>query len=92
MSTKGSAGEASIFKDSDGRRHGWITVATLANGQPDRRHRTARTRGEVAQKARELVQPKLHHDVQYPSLFSYPEQGDGSNDGRSPCSSNGCSG
>ena len=54
MSTKGSAGEASIFKGSDGRWHGWITVGTKANGQPDRRHRTAKTRGEVAKKVREL--------------------------------------
>lgn len=54
MSTKGSAGEASIFKGSDGRWHGWTAVGTKANGQPDRRHRTAKTRGEVAEKVREL--------------------------------------
>ena len=54
MATRGSAGEASIFKDPDGRWHGWITVGTKPNGKPDRRHRTAKTRAEVVKKIREL--------------------------------------
>ena len=41
MGSKGSPGEASIFRAKDGRWHGWITVGTEPNGKPDRRHRTA---------------------------------------------------
>jgi len=54
MGSKGSPGEASIFRAADGRWHGWITVGTRANGKPDRRHRTAKTRNEVVRKIREL--------------------------------------
>ena len=54
MGSKGSPGEASIFRAKDGRCHGWITVGTRANGKPDRRHRTAKTRSEVVRKIREL--------------------------------------
>ena len=54
MGSKGSPGEASIFRAKDGRWHGWITVGTGANGKPDRRHRTAKTRNEVVRKIREL--------------------------------------
>ena len=54
MGSKGSPGEASIFRAKDGRWHGWITVGTRANGKPDRRHRTAKTRSEVVRKIREL--------------------------------------
>src|SRR3954471_12827432 len=54
MGSRGTAGEASIFKDAEGRWHGWITVGTKANGKPDRRHRTAKTRSEVVKKIREL--------------------------------------
>jgi integrase len=54
MGSKGSPGEASIFRAKDGRWHGWITVGTRANGKPDRRHRTAKTRNEVVRKIREL--------------------------------------
>ena len=62
MIKRGTAGEASIFKDPDGRWHGWITVGTKPNGKPDRRHRTAKTRAEVVKKIRELeVQPRDRH-------------------------------
>jgi integrase len=54
MAKRHSAGEASIFQDADGRWHGWITVGTRANGKPDRRHRTARTRADVVRTIREL--------------------------------------
>ena len=54
MTARKGAGEASIFKAADGRWHGWITVGTKANGKPNRRHRTAKTRGEVVRKIREL--------------------------------------
>ncbi|MCW2497111.1 MAG: Integrase [Jatrophihabitans sp.] len=51
---RNSNGEPSIFKGSDGRWHGWITVGTKANGRPDRRHRSAASRAEVAKKIRDL--------------------------------------
>ncbi len=54
MGSKGSAGEASIFRAKDGRWHGWITVGIRPDGKPDRRHRTAKTRAEVAAKVREF--------------------------------------
>ena len=54
MGSKGSPGEASIFRAKDGRWHGWITVGVRTNGKPDRRHRTAKTRNEVVRKIREL--------------------------------------
>jgi integrase len=54
VSTRGSAGEASIFKGNDGRWHGWITVGVRTNGERDRRHRSGRTRAEVVRKIREL--------------------------------------
>src|SRR4051794_5779499 len=54
MAQRGSAGEASIFKDADGRWHGWIAVGVKANGRPDRRHRSGKTRAEVAKKILDL--------------------------------------
>ena len=54
MSTKRSSGEPTIFKGTDGRWHGWITVGMRANGKRDRRHRTGTTRAEVVRKIRDL--------------------------------------
>jgi len=54
MGKRASAGEATIYRDSDGRWHGWLTVGARADGKPDRRHRTGKTRAEVAAKIREL--------------------------------------
>ena len=54
MGSKGSPGEASIFRAKDGRWHGWITVGVRTNGERDRRHRSGRTRAEVVRKIREL--------------------------------------
>ena len=54
MGSKGSPGEASIFRAKDGRWHGWITVGVKTNGERDRRHRSGRTRAEVVRKIREL--------------------------------------
>jgi integrase len=54
MDSKGSPGEASIFRAKDGRWHGWITVGVRTNGERDRRHRSGSTRAEVVRKIREL--------------------------------------
>jgi integrase len=48
VTNRGSAGEASLFRDDDGRWHGWITVGTKPNGKRDRRHRTGKTRARQA--------------------------------------------
>ena len=54
MGSKGSPGEATIYRAEDGRWHGWITIGTRADGALDRRHRTAKTRNEVVHKIRDL--------------------------------------
>ena len=54
MPHKGTPGEASIYKDENGRWHGWITVGLKTNGQRDRRHRSGKTRKEVVDKIRAL--------------------------------------
>lgn len=63
MSKRASAGEATIYRDSDGRWHGWITVGTRADGKLDRRHRTGKTRAEVAAKIRHLEHHRANDTV-----------------------------
>lgn len=45
---------ASIYQGNDGRWHGRVTMGTLDNGNPDRRHVSAKTEAEVTQKVRRL--------------------------------------
>ncbi len=47
-------GESSITKGSDGRWHGFVSMGTGTGGKRDRRHVSAKTRGEVVEKIREL--------------------------------------
>lgn len=51
---KNADGESSIYKGSDGYWHGRVTVGTKDNGEPDRRHRSGKTRAIVVKKVREL--------------------------------------
>ncbi|MFD9119946.1 site-specific integrase [Streptomyces bottropensis] len=46
--------ESSIYEGSDGWWHGRVTMGVKDNGQPDRRHRRAKTETEVKRKVREL--------------------------------------
>lgn len=45
---------SSIYLGADGYWHGWVTVGVKDNGTPDRRHRKAKTEGEVTRKVRRL--------------------------------------
>ncbi|MFC7243678.1 tyrosine-type recombinase/integrase [Catellatospora aurea] len=45
---------ATIYQGSDGRWHGRVTMGTLDDGKPDRRHVSAKTEAEVTQKVRSL--------------------------------------
>ncbi|GAA1381365.1 tyrosine-type recombinase/integrase [Catellatospora chokoriensis] len=45
---------ATIYQGNDGRWHGRVTMGTLDNGKPDRRHVSAKTEAEVLQKVRGL--------------------------------------
>ncbi|WP_254549593.1 tyrosine-type recombinase/integrase [Catellatospora tritici] len=45
---------ATIYQGNDGRWHGRVTMGTLDNGKPDRRHVGAKTEAEVIQKVRAL--------------------------------------
>ncbi len=54
MGKRASAGEPTIYQDRDGRWHGYITVGARADGRRDRRHRTGRSRADVAAKIRDL--------------------------------------
>jgi integrase len=52
--TRQSNGRSSIYKGSDGRWHGRVTVGVRDDGRPDRRHVRAGTKAEVTQKVRRL--------------------------------------
>jgi hypothetical protein len=54
MAERATTGEPTIYRDAQGRWHGWITVGVRTNGERDRRHRSGRTRAEVVRKIREL--------------------------------------
>lgn len=52
--TRKPDGRSSIYKGSDGRWHGRVTMGVLNDGRPDRRHVTAKNEKEVTKKVREL--------------------------------------
>lgn len=52
--TRNANGEGSVYRDTQGGWHAWVTVGMKPNGQPDRRHRRGKTRKEVVAKVREL--------------------------------------
>lgn len=54
MAARRTAGESSIYKDAEGRWHGYVTVGLRADGSRDRRHRMGASRAEVLAKVREL--------------------------------------
>ncbi|MFF5201744.1 tyrosine-type recombinase/integrase [Micromonospora parva] len=51
-------GRSSIFKGSDGRWHGYVTMGVKDNGRTDRRHVQAGTEKAVTAKVRELEQKR----------------------------------
>ena len=53
--TKRADGESSIYRDANGRWHGWVSMGGVrADGKPDRRHVSATTRKELLPKVRDL--------------------------------------
>lgn len=51
-------GRSSIYLGADGDWHGRVTVGSRVNGQPDRRHVTAKSRAEVTRKVRKLEEAR----------------------------------
>lgn len=49
-----SQGESSIYRDDDGRWHGYVSMGLKTGGQRDRRHVSGATRAAVVGKVREL--------------------------------------
>ncbi|NES28959.1 tyrosine-type recombinase/integrase [Micromonospora terminaliae] len=56
-------GRSSIFKGSDGRWHGYVTMGVKDNGRTDRRHVQAGTEKAVTAKVRELERKRDAGDV-----------------------------
>ena len=56
--TRKANGESSIVKGDHGRWHGFVSLGFREHGKPDRRHVSAKTRGEVVAKVRELEQKR----------------------------------
>ena len=51
--------ESTIYQDDAGVWHGWVTVGTLPDGRPDRRHRRAKSRPLIVAKVRFLAADQL---------------------------------
>ncbi|RBY92946.1 site-specific integrase [Blastococcus sp. TF02A-30] len=54
MARQRGNGESSIYRDDDGRWHGWVSMGLKENGARDRRHVSSMKRAEVVAKVREL--------------------------------------
>jgi integrase len=54
MISRAAAGESSIFRDSDGRWHGMVSMGLTDNGARDRRHVSGQRRADVVRKVRAL--------------------------------------
>ncbi len=61
--TRQSNGRSSIYKGSDSRWHGRVTVGVRDDGRPDRRHVMAATKAEVTQKVRRLEELRTQDRV-----------------------------
>ena len=54
MARRAAMGESSIHRDAAGRWHGYVSLGRGEGGGRDRRHVSARTRGEVVARVREI--------------------------------------
>lgn len=52
--TRSANGRSSIYRDSTGTWHGWVTIGRDDNGKPVRRHVRGRTRGAVTERVTAL--------------------------------------
>ncbi len=53
-SERGASGESSIYRDDEGRWHGFVSMGLKENGRRDRRHVSGSRRGDVLAKVRAL--------------------------------------
>jgi integrase len=54
VTRRAASGESSIYKDDDGRWHGYVSMGLKENGRRDRRHVSGMKRGDVVTKVRDL--------------------------------------
>jgi integrase len=54
VSRRAASGESSIYRDEDGRWHGYVSMGKKENGRRDRRHVSGVKRADVVAKVREL--------------------------------------
>ena len=54
MNARRSSGESTIYRDDQGRWHGYISMGLKDNGRRDRRHVSGAKRADVVTKVREL--------------------------------------
>src|SRR3954469_11276702 len=53
-SSKRASGESSIYRDEDGRWHGFVSMGLKENGRRDRRHVSGARRADVVAKVRAI--------------------------------------
>lgn len=58
MTRRAASGESSIYRDEDGRWHGYVSMGLKENGRRDRRHVSGAKRADVVAKVRELEQKR----------------------------------
>ena len=54
MSKRAASGESSIYRDKDGRWHGYVSMGLKRDGERDRRHVSGQRRADVVGKVRAL--------------------------------------
>lgn len=54
MPSRNSPGESTIYRDADGRWHGYVSMGAKDGGQRDRRHVSASRRADVVTRVRDL--------------------------------------
>jgi len=64
--TRAPNGAGTIYEGADGYWHGRIIVGMKDNGEPDRRHRKAKTEGEVIEKIQKLIAARDADEVPKP--------------------------
>jgi integrase len=60
MSARNPNRASTVYLGNDGDWHGRVTMGSLDNGAPDRRHVRGKTKGEVVKKVRALE--RLRHE------------------------------
>src|SRR3954453_9212422 len=58
INKKAASGESSIYRDTDGRWHGYVSMGLKEGGRRDRRHVSGQRRADVVRKVRALEQKR----------------------------------